>query len=133
MDPETQANGSFPLDEWAGATAPGDSSVHGKYMRLERLDPAAHGDDLWMALCGPDADPNQFRYVKHGPYKTRESFDGLLQRKMGRQYCTYAIVNKANGKAEGYNSYQRIHTEDGTIEVGEHTGACMQRTVRSRQ
>lgn len=90
MDPALEANGSCPLDDWAGATAPDDSTVHGKYVRLERLDPARHGDHLWTALCGPDADPDQFLYVKHGPHKTRESFEELLQRKMGRQFCTYA-------------------------------------------
>ncbi|KAH7697406.1 hypothetical protein AAVH_35510, partial [Aphelenchoides avenae] len=43
------------------------------------------------------------------------------------------IVNNSSGKTEGYNCYCGIHADEGTIEVGEHTGACMQRTVRSTE
>lgn len=90
MEATREANGSCLLDDWTGATTPDDSTVRGKYVRLERLDPPRHGDDLWRVLCGPDADPDQFRYVNHGPYRTRESFEELLQMRMARQYCTYA-------------------------------------------
>ncbi|KAH7708765.1 hypothetical protein AAVH_23982 [Aphelenchoides avenae] len=125
---------SWPMSDWNGATAPTDETLRGKYVRLEKLDVDKHCEDIWQALCGPGCDPNQFRYVNHGPYATAEEYKEFVRQRQraGRQH-SYAVVNNATGKAEGVNCYGGIHPEEGTIEVGENLGACMQRTPRSTE
>lgn len=82
---------SWPLDDWKGATAPTDETLHGKYVRLEKLDVDKHCEDIWLALCGPACDPNQFRYVNHGPYATAEEYkEFVLQRQRAGRQHSYA-------------------------------------------
>ena len=45
------------LQHWQPAKAPDTRTLDGRYIRLEKLDPARHGNDLWLALQGPESDP----------------------------------------------------------------------------
>lgn len=58
------------LEHWQAARTPEAAVLPGSRVRLERLDPARHGDDLWQALHGADADPQQWTYMGYGPYQT---------------------------------------------------------------
>ena len=53
---------------WTAAAAPSHDTLQGRTVRLEALDPARHGDDLWQALQGPDADPLLWDYLPYGPF-----------------------------------------------------------------
>lgn len=56
------------LADWKGAPAPTVQLLEGRFIRLEKLDPARHGDDLFNALQGPGADPKLWDYLPYGPF-----------------------------------------------------------------
>lgn len=53
---------STSLADWQGAPAPTVQLLEGRFIRLEKLDPARHADGLWQALEGPGADPKLWDY-----------------------------------------------------------------------
>ena len=40
------------LEHWLAAKTPDTRTLEGQFIRLEKLDPARHGDELWLALQG---------------------------------------------------------------------------------
>jgi len=42
--------------DWKPVKAPVATTMNGRYIRLEKLDPKRHGEDLWEALQGPQSD-----------------------------------------------------------------------------
>ena len=49
--------------DWKGVPAPTTTLLEGRFIRLERLDPARHGDELFNALEGPGADPKLWDFL----------------------------------------------------------------------
>ena len=41
---------STSLADWKGVPAPSVQTLEGRFIRLEKLDPARHADGLWKAL-----------------------------------------------------------------------------------
>ena len=41
---------SISLADWKGVPAPTTQLIEGRYIRLEKLDPARHGDGLYLSL-----------------------------------------------------------------------------------
>lgn len=64
------------------AQAPTDATLPGKYVSLEKLCVEKHGSDLWLALCGPEADPEQFSYLPFGPFDEQEQFYEWLSNRL---------------------------------------------------
>ncbi|KAH7702897.1 hypothetical protein AAVH_29942, partial [Aphelenchoides avenae] len=123
------------LSHWTPRQRPSAKTHHGKFVRLEKLDPARHGDDLWVALQGPEADPKQWDFLLDGPYPERYLFDQYLRNKAESQDpFAFAVVNVANGKAEGLLCFMEIAHTTGSIEIGYVTfGAAMQRSPKSTE
>ena len=69
---------SYNLLDWQPVPTPAHEPLDGQYVRLEPLDPARHGDDLWQALQGPDSDPALWEYLPYGPFSERAGFDSWL-------------------------------------------------------
>jgi len=97
-------------------------------VRLEPLDPARHGADLWQTLHADD--PALWDFLPYGPFAERAAFDtwlaGLAQ---GRDPLFYAVVDPRDGPALGQLSLMSIVPEHGSIEIGHVAfGACLQRT-----
>lgn len=68
---------STSLANWKGVTAPSTQLIEGRFIRLEKLDPARHADGLWQALEGPGADPKLWDYLPYGPFSSaRHSMPG---------------------------------------------------------
>ena len=44
---------STSLADWKGVPAPTVQTIEGRFIRLEKLDPARHGEGLFKALQGP--------------------------------------------------------------------------------
>jgi len=103
---------------WTPRARPDKSPLTGQYAAVVRLDPAAHGDDLFAAFA-TDTSGAMWTYMPNGPFTERAVFDSFIA---GAQVSTdplfYAIINKATGRAEGFASYLRIDPAAGTIEVG---------------
>uniref|UniRef100_A0A914W9V8 N-acetyltransferase domain-containing protein n=1 Tax=Plectus sambesii TaxID=2011161 RepID=A0A914W9V8_9BILA len=127
---------SASLANWQGAKAPDHHRVlEGRYVRLEALDPARHGDDLWRQFQGPGSDTKLWDYMSYGPFPNRADFDAFLSKNAeSADPLFYAVVDVATGEAQGELSYLRIAPAHGNIEIGHVAfGASMQRSVKSTE
>ncbi|MCO6056021.1 GNAT family N-acetyltransferase [Pseudomonas sp. MOB-449] len=121
------------LSHWQPRPAPTQAPLPGRFVRLEALDTARHGDDLWKALQGPD--PALWDYLPYGPFASREPFDAWLAgNAASRDPLFYTVIDLASGRALGVLSYLRIAPKDGCIEIGHIAfGKAMQRTPGSTE
>lgn len=123
------------LQHWQPAKAPDTRTLDGRYIRLEKLDPARHGNDLWLALQGPESDPALWDYLPYGPFNKRAEFDAWLQKNAASQDpYFYAVIDQSTDQAQGTISLMCIVPEHGRIEIGHVTfGAPMQRSPKSTE
>jgi RimJ/RimL family protein N-acetyltransferase len=101
--------------------------MQGERVRLEPLDPAAHGEGLYAA--GHEGDPELWAYLPEGPFAVRGEFDAYLARRAAAadEECFTVVAPRAG--AAGIASYMRISEEHGSIEIGGiWFGAALQRT-----
>jgi RimJ/RimL family protein N-acetyltransferase len=106
------------LADWTPRPRPERRSLEGQYVRLEPLDPASHGDDLFAASSGETAE-DLWRYLSDGPYPDRASFEPWLRKAASTDDpLFYAIVDRSTGRAEGRLTFMRIDTANGVIETG---------------
>jgi RimJ/RimL family protein N-acetyltransferase len=123
------------LADWKGAPAPIATLLEGRFIRLERLDPARHGDELFAALEGPGADPKLWDYLPYGPFPERSTFDAWLNNHAAASDpYFFSVVDRASGQVQGILSLMSIVPAQGRIEIGHVTfGAPMQRSPRSTE
>ena len=116
------------LSHWQPRPFPPHEPLQGRLIRLEPLDAARHGDDLWQELQGPD--PALWGYLPYGPFAERAAFDAWLAGHAdGRDPQCYAVVEQASARALGLLAYLRITPKDGCIEIGHIAfSAALQRT-----
>ncbi len=126
---------SNPVPDWQPARLPDSRTLEGRFIRLEKLDVARHGDGLWAALQGPGADPKLWDYLPYGPFTEREAFDAWLTRHAAdTDPWFYAVVDQATGAVDGCLSLMSIVPAQGRIEIGHVTfGAAMQRTAKGTE
>ncbi len=105
------------LSDWTPRPRPARIALEGRYCRLEPLDPARHGDDLFAASMAPGAE-DRFRFLFESP-QDRAGFDAWMRRAAAADdpLC-YAVIDAATGRAEGRQSLMRITPEHGVIEIG---------------
>lgn len=117
------------LSSWQPRPTPDQRVLQGRFVRLEALAVARHGDDLWRALQGPD--PALWDYLPYGPFSERSQFDAWLANNTERRDpLFYAVIDQASSCALGVFSYLNIVAQDGCIEIGHVAfGAPMQRTA----
>ncbi|HET8601968.1 MAG TPA: GNAT family protein [Segeticoccus sp.] len=133
---------------WSPRRAPSAPVLSGDYVRLERLDPARHGEDLFAADRA-DARGESWTYLPYGPFGDRTAYRRWLEGVAGRaDPCFYAIIDtddvdpddvdtgaveaavdavdtdhsrvrtRTHGRAVGVASYLNVEPDHGTIEVG---------------
>jgi RimJ/RimL family protein N-acetyltransferase len=121
------------LPDWQPRPIPAREPLDGRFVRLEPLDPAKHGDDLWQALQGPD--PALWDYLGYGPFASREPFDAWLAGNAANaDPLFFTVVDRPSGRALGVLSYLRIAPKDGCIEIGHIAfGKAMQRSPGSTE
>jgi RimJ/RimL family protein N-acetyltransferase len=105
------------LSAWTPRPRPERRAHDGRYVRLEPLDAARHGEELFAAGAGADAD-ELWRYLADGPYSDRASFESWLTKSMGDDPLFFAAIDKASGRVEGRLAFMRIDPANGVIEVG---------------
>lgn len=105
-----------PVDDWTAPMAPpADLELVGHYVRLERLDAARHGSDLFSA----NTDDRNWAYLPYGPFENPDDYQRWITKT-----CTapdphfFAIIDITSKRAVGVASYLRIAPEAGSIEVG---------------
>lgn len=120
---------------WKPAAVPQADPIDGRFIRLEKLDPARHGDDLWEVLQGPAADPVLWDYLPYGPFAERVAFDRWLEgNAAGRDPLFYTVIDRTSGQAQGILSLMSIVPDHGRIEIGHIAfGAAMQRTPKGHR
>ncbi|NBA94484.1 GNAT family N-acetyltransferase [Pseudomonas sp. R5(2019)] len=127
----------MPIDplNWRPARLPVPAPLNGRFIRLEKLDPRQHGEDLWQALQGPAADLKLWNYLAYGPFSEREAFDQWLDRNgASTDPLFFSVIDLPSGKAQGILSLMSIVPEHGRIEIGHITfGAAMQRTPKGTE
>jgi RimJ/RimL family protein N-acetyltransferase len=111
------------------APRPERRTLAGKFVDLVPLDPVAHADSLWAESHGQTKDAI-WQYLFEPPFPDFDSFKGHIERKAASDDpLFFAIVDKASGKAVGYETLMRIDTAHRVIEVGNIMyGASLQRT-----
>ncbi|MCY1277219.1 Acetyltransferase (GNAT) domain protein [compost metagenome] len=120
---------------WQPVAMPARESISGRYVNLEPLDPARHGDDLWTALQGPDSDPVLWDYLPYGPFPERAGFDAWIAgNAASADPQFFAVIDKASQRCVGLLSFLRITPKDGCIEIGHIAfGRVMQRSPGSTE
>ena len=123
------------LENWQPAKLPDTRTLQGRFIRLEKLDTARHGDGLWDALEGPAADRKLWDYLFVGPFPERSGFDDYLA---GLEGSTdpwfYTVIDQQTGAIDGFLSLMSIVPNAGRIEIGHVTfGASMQRTPKATE
>lgn len=120
---------------WTPAKAAQATTLNGRFVRLEKLDPARHGDDLWLVLQGPGSDPRLWDYLPYGPFTERAAFDRWLDGQANScDPLFFTVIDPRNGQAQGILSYMSIVPDHGRFEIGHIAfGAAMQRSPKSTE
>ena len=105
------------LSRWNPRPRPDGRTLQGRWCRLEKLDPARHGNSLYEASVAPGAD-ERFRYLPDPP-PDRASFDTWAEKMAAStDPLCYAVIDPATGRAEGRQTLMRIDPANGVIEIG---------------
>ncbi len=107
-----------PVPDWQPRPLPPRTPMIGRYCRVEPLDPARHGDDLWETISA-DEEGRNFTYLFTEPFSDRDSYRAWLDKiAAGTDPMFHAIIDLKDGKAVGIASLMRIEPVMGVIEVG---------------
>ncbi|HQZ13026.1 MAG TPA: GNAT family protein [Devosia sp.] len=99
------------------AIAPGRVTLTGAYAQLEPLSPA-HAADLFAATSVPDAE-ERFAYLPVDPPASVEAVGTWIEGQQGlADPIVFALVDRATGRAGGWQQLMRIVPEHGVIEIG---------------
>lgn len=103
---------------WTPPPFPDTETLHGRFCRVEPLDPQRHGAQLFAA-DSLDVDGRSWTYLPYGPFATLDDYLAwLVPAAAGRDPRFYAIVDLATARAVGLCSYLRIDPAAGSIEIG---------------
>nr|WP_274709354.1 GNAT family protein [Nitratireductor luteus] len=106
------------LSKWTARKAPARGVLEGRYVRLEPLDPLAHGDGLYEACHVADAD-QRFRWLFEEPPVSRDGFQLWLEKAAASaDPLFFAVIDRASGKVGGRQALMRIDTVHGVAEIG---------------
>lgn len=104
------------LLSWKGARAPVPVILNGRFVTLEPLDAAQHGEELFAAVTGHDG---LWAWLAATPAASAvEMVEKLKAWEQAEHALLFAIVPTDSGKAMGWASYMRIKPSHGVIEVG---------------
>lgn len=106
------------LAHWTTRPRPARKPMEGRFVRLEPLDSALHGDALHAASSVEDAE-TRFRWLPEMPPASRADFQPWLDTaEASPDPMFFAVIDKANGKVAGRQTLMRIDTANGVIETG---------------
>jgi RimJ/RimL family protein N-acetyltransferase len=106
------------LNNWTGCPRPERKVLEGRFVRLEPLDAARHGDGLYEASSVEDA-ADRFRWLFDYPPESREAFQPWLDKAVpSEDPLFFAVIDKASGKVAGRQTLMRIDAANGSIEIG---------------
>lgn len=104
------------VEDWVPPPRPDWERMEGRYVVLERLDPARHAADLFAANRESDA---IWDYMPYGPFADEAAYRAWAEGMAGRADPWFVtLIDRATGRAGGVASYLRIEPAAGSIEVG---------------
>lgn len=105
-----------PVPGFTPPPAPGPARIAGRFVALERLDPARHADALFAANGAGAA---MWDYMGYGPFPDAEAYrqwqDGAAA---SLDPVFYAICDPQTGQPGGVAAFLRIERAHGSIEIG---------------
>jgi RimJ/RimL family protein N-acetyltransferase len=106
------------LKSWTARPMPARTAFAGRYVRLEPLDPVAHGEGLFAASSVADAG-ERFRYLGDYPPERREDFQPWLEKAAASaDPLFFAVIDAATGRIGGRQALMRIDAANGVAEIG---------------
>jgi RimJ/RimL family protein N-acetyltransferase len=106
------------LSNWTPRLPPQADIMEGRFVRLERLSAARHGDGLYACSTMEDADA-RFRWLPEYPPQSRAAFQPWLDKaEASSDPLYYAVIDKASGKVAGRQTFLRTDTANGVTEIG---------------
>lgn len=106
------------MRHWTARERPSARVIEGRFVRLERLDPARHGEGLYEASATGEAE-QKFRWLPEAPPSDRESFRAWVEKVAASEDpLFYAVIDKASGQVAGRQTLMRIDAANGVIEIG---------------
>lgn len=117
------------LSGWKGAPRPQRVTLLGRYTRLEPLDAARHGADLYAAASDDGAEA-RFRYLfETKPADVAAFATWTATAAASTDPLFFAVVDATSGRALGRQALMRIDPTHGVIEIGSiHWGPDMARS-----
>lgn len=106
------------LADWTPRPRPERKPLEGRFVRLEPLDAARHGDALFAASSVEDAQ-TRFRWLPEMPPVSRGDFQPWLDKAAASEDpMFFAVIDQASGAVAGRQTLMRIDTANGVIETG---------------
>jgi RimJ/RimL family protein N-acetyltransferase len=106
------------LSHWTPRPKPRADAMEGRYVRLEKLDPARHADGLFDASAQPDSD-QRFRWLPNVPPTDRAVFRTWVEQSAASEDpLFFAVIDKATGKVAGRQTFMRMDPANGVAEIG---------------
>ena len=106
------------LKNWQPRLRPERKVLEGRYVRLEPLSAARHGDGLYEASSVPDVD-GRFAWLPDYPPERRADFQPWLEKvEASEDPLFFTVIDKASGKVAGRQTLMRIDPAYGVIEIG---------------
>lgn len=111
-----------------------NTTIVGEYCRLEPLDAAVHGPELYAAYSEA-TDDGDWTYLPYGPFRSEAEFMQWLptcEAELDPMFFT--IIDAATGLCSGVASYLRINPASASIEVGHiHLSRRLQQTAAATE
>jgi RimJ/RimL family protein N-acetyltransferase len=118
MSNGTDGKLSVDLKNWQPRPRPERRSFEGRYVRLEPLSAAEHGDGLFEASSVADAG-ERFRYLPDYPPETRAEFQPWLDKaEASADPLFFTVIDQKTRKIAGRQTLMRIDAANGVIEIG---------------
>ena len=116
--PKRELSGEH-LDRIPPGLWPARSSLEGRYVRLEPIDPRKHAEELWAASHTGRDDDRIWDYLAYGPFPDPESFESWLRDCAAVADPTfYAACDGRTAACAGMASFLNTRPKHGVIEIG---------------
>lgn len=106
------------LSNWTPRPRPARQAFEGRFVRIEPLDAAHHGDGLYKVSTVPDAE-ERFRWLGEYPPESRAAFQPWLDKaEASADPVFYTVIDRKSGEIVGRQTLMRIDRANGVIEIG---------------
>ena len=106
------------LSHWTPREKPHLQAMEGRFVSLEPLNAAKHGDGLYEASIVPDA-ADRFRWLFETPPESRAAYQPWLDKvEASTDPIFFTVIDKKTGKIAGRQTYMRTDTANGVTEIG---------------